>query len=133
MADQVERVTEQESVDAAGRTVRTRAVSADTQERKVNKVNQIVWFIFGVFIILPLALRVLLALMGANTTNAFASFIYSYTALFVAPFRGLLQVGEFQAGVSRFEFETLIAIVVYALLAWVVTAGINLVKKNPDA
>lgn len=132
MPDQVERVTEQQTVDAAGRTVQTRAVTTDTQERKVNKVNQVIWFLFGVLIAF-LVLRVLLALIGANEANGFANFVYSITSFFVAPFRGLLQVGEFQAGVSRFEFETIIAIVIYALLGWGITAGVNLAKKDPEA
>lgn len=131
MADQVEKVTEQQTQDAAGRVTTTRAVSSDTQERQVNKVNQVIWFIFGVLTAF-LLLRIVLSLMGANEANSFASFIYGITAPFVAPFRGLLQVGEFQRGVSRFEVETLVAVIVYLLLAWGITAGVNLAKKNPD-
>ncbi len=86
---------------------------------------------FGILISL-LLLRVVLSLIGANEANAFASFIYGLTDLFVAPFRGLLQTGEFQAGVSRFEFETLVAALVYTLLGWGITAGVNLAKKNPE-
>ncbi len=132
MADQVEKVTEQQTEDAAGRVTTTRAVSADSQERQVNKVNQVIWFIFGVLVVF-LLLRIVLSLMGANEENAFANFIYSLTNPFVSPFRGLLQQGEFQAGVSRFEVETLVAAAIYLLLGWGITAGVNLAKKNPEA
>lgn len=131
MPDRIEQVTQQQTTDAAGRTTTTRAVSSDTPDRKVNKVNQVIWFLIGVLIAL-LLLRVVLSLIGANAENSFASFIYSLTSPFVSPFRGLLQVGEFQRGVSRFEFETLIAAAIYALLGWGITAGINLFKKDPE-
>lgn len=132
MADRFEKVTEQKTTDAEGRTVVTRTASADSQDRQVNKVNQIIWFIFGVLIVL-IALRVVLSLIGANADNQFANLIYSVTNIFVSPFRGLLQVGEFQAGVSRFEFESIVAILIYSLLGWGITAAVNLVKKNPEA
>ncbi len=45
MADQVEKVTEQQTADQAGRVTTTRAVSSQTQEGQVNKVNQVIWFI----------------------------------------------------------------------------------------
>lgn len=132
MPDQVEKITEQHTQDAAGQQVTTRAVSTETRDAKVNKTAQVVWFIIGVLTTL-LLLRVVLSLMGANLENSFANFIYTVTNPFANPFRGLLQQGEFQAGISRFEFETLIAAIVYLLLGWGITAAINLSKKNTDA
>lgn len=79
---------------------------------------RIVSFIGG-FIMTILALRFLLSLLGANRENTFADLIYSISQPFVAPFFGLFSYTP-QYGVARFEFETLIAILVYALL----TAGI---------
>lgn len=131
MADQIEKVTEQQTQDQSGRVVTTRAVTADSRDRQVNKVSQIIWFIFGIAIAL-LLVRFTLSLIGANQENAFASFVYSVTNVLVGPFRGLLSVDEFRAGVSRFEFETLVAVVVYTLLGWGVAAGINLARKNPE-
>lgn len=98
-------------------------------DRQVSKISQIVWYIAGVLIAL-LLLRAVLALLGANLDNAFASFVYSITDPLVAPFRGLLQVGQFQAGVSRLEVETLLAAVVYALLAWGIVKAVNLARKD---
>ena len=105
--------------------------SAPAVERahKVSKVNQVIWYVAGVIITLH-AVRVVLAMLGANLENGFANFIYAITDPFVAPFRGLLQVGEFQAGVSRFEVETLLAAVVYALLAWGITKAVDLSRKE---
>jgi uncharacterized protein YggT (Ycf19 family) len=129
MADEVEKVSEVTDRDTAGNRVTTRAVSHDSRDQKVSKAAQVVWFITGIVLAL-LAIRVVLALLGANLANGFASFIYALSDPFVAPFRGLLQVGEFHAGVSRFELETIVAMVVYALLGWGIAAAIRLASKN---
>ncbi len=129
MADEVEKVSEVTDRDATGNRVTTRAVSHDSRDQQVSKAAQVVWFIVGI-IIAFLALRFVLALLGANLANGFASFIYTLSDPFVAPFRGLLQVGEFQAGVSRFELETIIAILVYALVGWGIASAVRLGSKN---
>jgi len=83
-------------------------------EHGTDVAERIVYFIGGLIMAL-LALRFLLSLMGANRGNAFASMIYSVSYPFAAPFFGLF---NYQAnyGVSRFEFETLIAILVWGLV-----------------
>lgn len=86
----------------------------------VSKIAQVVWLLIIIILVL-LAIRVMFALIGANLDNAFASFIYTSTEPFVLPFRGLLNVGEVQYGVSRLEFETLVAMVIYFLAGTVVS------------
>jgi uncharacterized protein YggT (Ycf19 family) len=129
MADQIEKVSEQTGSDAAGNRVTTRAVSHESRDQKVSKIAQVVWFITGLVAVL-LAVRVVLALLGANLANGFASFIYGLSDPFVAPFRGLLQVGEFHAGVSRLELETIVAIIVYVLIGWGIASAVRLASKN---
>lgn len=92
------------------------------------KIAQIVWLII-VIIVIFLSIRVVFALVGANLENPFASFIYAVTEPFVAPFRGLLQVSQVEYGVARFEFETMIAIFVYLMLGWGITALINVLTR----
>jgi len=104
----------------------TKAVEHD---RQVSKVTQIIWYIAGVLIAL-LLVRAVLAVLGANLDNGFANFIYALTDPLVAPFRGLLQVGEFQAGVSRLEVETLLAAAVYGLITWGITKAVDLTRKD---
>ncbi|RYF29738.1 MAG: YggT family protein [Chloroflexi bacterium] len=94
----------------------------------ISKIAQIIWLIV-VAIVIFLVIRVVLSLVGANQDNDFASFIYNITFSFVEPFRGLLQVGEYQIGVSRLEFETIVAIFVYVLAGWGVTAAINVLRR----
>jgi YggT family protein len=94
---------------------------ADERDMQVNEhaspsnvAERIVYTIGGILITL-LALRVLLSLLGANRENGFADLIYGVTYPFVAPFFGLFGY-EIEYGVSRFEMETVVAIIVYALL-----------------
>jgi hypothetical protein len=103
--------------------------AVEERDHKVSKINQIIWYIAGVLIAL-LLIRAVLALLGANLENGFASFMYAVTEPLVAPFRGLLQVGEFQAGVSRLEVETLLAAGVYALITWGITKAVDLTRKD---
>ena len=109
--------------------VETNEAPVVERDRKVSKVNQIIWYIAGVIIAL-LLIRAVLAVLGANLDNGFANFMYAITDPLVAPFRGLLQVGEFQAGVSRLEVETLLAAAVYALIAWGITKAVDLTRKD---
>jgi uncharacterized protein YggT (Ycf19 family) len=76
---------------------------------------RIVWYAAGVLITL-LAFRFVLALLGANPNNQFASFIYDVSHPFVAPFFSLFGY-NLQYGVSRFEIFTLVAMLVYSVIA----------------
>lgn len=78
--------------------------------------GRVIWYIGGVVSIL-LAFRFVLALLGANPGNTFAHFIYSVTTPLVSPFFGLFGYTP-SYGVSRLEVFTLVAIAVYALVAW---------------
>lgn len=69
-----------------------------------------------------LGLRFVFMLFGANPNNTVANFVYETSHPFVAPFFGLFSY-EPQLGIGRFEFETLIAIVVYGLIASVVVGA----------
>jgi len=79
----------------------------------------LIYFFFGVLEIL-LAFRLVLKLAGASLSSAFVSLIYSITGIFILPFEGIFRRG-FAQGVettSVFEPSTLVAIIVYAVLAW---------------
>lgn len=76
--------------------------------------TQIVWYILGILEAL-LAFRFVLKLLGANSGAGFTSFIYSSTGIFVAPFQNVFGVSQVQG--SIFEWTTLLAMLVYWLLA----------------
>lgn len=77
----------------------------------------IIYAIFSIIIVL-LTVRLIFSLLGANPDNPLANFVYSTSAPLVAPFFGLF-TRQPQLGIAGFEFETLVAIVVYGLIAGV--------------
>lgn len=78
-------------------------------------LSQVIWFLLGIIEIL-IGLRVLLKIIDANPDNGFAHFIYNASAIFLAPFFGL--TGSPSAGGAVLEIPSLIAMLVYAVLAW---------------
>lgn len=85
-------------------------------------------YIFGGVLLVLLGLRVLLSLLGANRDNGFADFIYSVTYPFVVPFFGLFGY-DVQYGVSRFEIETIVAILVYAGLIALIARLVTVARR----
>ena len=108
------------------RVAEDRPVTAQTDHR-MNVAERVIWTVFGVIMGL-LALRFLLRLLGANPNNAFADFIYTISEPFVAPFFGLFNY-TVDLAQGRFEFETLIAILVYALIAWLLAKIVTIGKR----
>jgi len=135
MAERIERVTQVETpAPAAPQTVSRREVTetnATTTEPSGNMAARVIWYIAGVLLVL-LAFRFVLALLGANPNNGFANFIYSVSHPFVAPFFGLFGY-NLRYGVSRFETFTLVAMAVYAIIAWGLAKLVTLNQPRPQA
>lgn len=94
----------------------------------VSTAARIVYLIAGVIISL-LAFRFVLSLFGANPANPFVDFIYSTSYPFAAPFFGLFNYNV-QYGVSRFEIETLVAMAVYAFVAWLIVYALSVGTRS---
>ncbi len=93
--------------------------SSDREATGFQTIEYLVYFFFGVLEIL-LVFRLVLKLMGASVGSAFVSSIYGITGVFIAPFQGIFRRG-FAEGIettSVFEPATLVAIIVYAAVAW---------------
>ena len=78
--------------------------------------TQIVWYILGIIELL-LAFRFVLKLLGANPAAGFTSFIYSLSYVFAAPFLTVFRSSRIAEG-NVFEWTTLLAMVVYGIVAW---------------
>jgi hypothetical protein len=91
-------------------------------------LSQIIWLVAGIILIL-LAFRFVLSLLGANTSNSFAQFIYNTSHPFVSPFFGLFNYNNVQYGVARFEIYTLVAMAVYAAVAWLLAYAFSLGRR----
>jgi YggT family protein len=83
----------------------------------VAKLIDAIYLLFGILEVL-LLIRFLLKAFAANAQADFAAFIYGITAPFLVPFAGLF--GTPQAGANVLEVHTIVALIVYALLAWVI-------------
>jgi YggT family protein len=80
------------------------------------RAMDVIYLIFGIIDGL-LLIRLALKLLGANTTAAFTQWVYNVTDFFLAPFHNLLPtIGNQQ---SQLEMSVIVAILVYALIAWV--------------
>jgi YggT family protein len=83
----------------------------------VYKVSQIIWLLFGGLEAL-IGIRVILLLIGANPANGFTAFVYQLTQLFLWPFQNLIANPTFQN--MTLEVTSIIAMIVYALLGWII-------------
>jgi len=121
----------------ASTTPSDRVVSHNVAERVVDPaadkaasvdwINRLIWFIVGLMVAL-IAIRFVLLATGANETAGLAQLVYGVTGWMVAPFAtlfgGFTYPGAEQTAV--FEPASLVAIVVYVLLGFVLTRVANL-------
>lgn len=74
-----------------------------------------------------LAFRFVFALLGANAANAFVNFIYTVSWPFVYPFVGIFGYTSTTAVLTaRVELYTLVAMAVWALVAWVLVKVVSI-------
>ena len=92
------------------------------------KATQLVWLFLGILEAL-LALRFFLKLIAANAASPIAAFLYGFTDLFLWPFAGLTATPS--AGGMVLEISTMVAMVVYALIAWGVERIIWVIFYRP--
>ena len=88
---------------------------------------RLVMFVFG-FIEVIIAIRFVFKLFGANSDSPFVQFIYSLSAVFMAPFEAIFKTQRVEG--STFEISALVAIAMYALIAWGIVALIRAVTPR---
>jgi len=106
-----------------------RGIAAANQNSAIARIVNIVYYLFGALELL-LTVRVILHLLGVNAENGFANLIYVVSAPFVALFASLLQNPALST-TSVMEVTTLIAMIVYGILAWLVGRVIWLALSRP--
>lgn len=111
--------------------VKTGSPQEEYEAKKVIfRTYQIVWYILGTIEVV-LAFRVILKLLGANPQSGFTSFIYAISNPFALPFAGILRVTAVSEVVL--EWSTLVAMAVYAIVAYGIVSLFQLVKPtNPE-
>lgn len=86
-----------------------------TAVKPLYRGTQIIWYLFYVIEAL-LIFRIVLRMIGANPDAVFTQIIYTLSYPFAFPF--LYVVDSTRVAGAVFEWTTLIALVVYWILAW---------------
>jgi YGGT family len=81
-----------------------------------NRLVQAVYLVFAVLEAL-LVIRFLLRALAANADAGFAQAVYAITGVLVAPFTGLFGTPQIATG-AALELSTLIALIVYGAIGW---------------
>lgn len=92
-----------------------RTVRRDATSSGVIFAQRLVWLIAGIINAI-IAIRFILLLLGANQSAGFVDFIYSVSSVLVAPFVGIFGTPTY--GHFVFDWSSILAIVVYSLIAW---------------
>jgi uncharacterized membrane protein len=100
------------------------------QEQRVAtfKATQIIWLLFGLILGL-IGLRVVFKLIAVNPDNPFAAFLYNVSGFFVAPFESL--TGAPTSGGMVLEISSIIAMIVYLLIAWALVRVVDVLFYRP--
>ena len=95
--------------------------------------QNLVYFIFGVIEFL-LIFRLIFKATGANPGSGFVSFIYGVTQIFVMPFAGIFSPAVTQGAevAAVFEPASIVAIMVYSLLAWGIVKLIAIMSNDAE-
>ena len=92
------------------------------------KITQLIWLFLGI-LEASIALRIGLKLIGANPDSPIVSLIYGLTSLFLFPFEGMTATPS--AGGMVLELSSLFAMLIYALLAWIMERVVWLLFYRP--
>lgn len=85
------------------------------KKKAIFRIHQIIWYVLAVIEVL-LGFRMTLMALGANPASGFTNAIYAISNLFALPFRGILPPSV--SGSSVIEWSTIIAGIVYAVIAY---------------
>ena len=124
-----ETVTTENAGPKAAVTTEVKSVATGTQ-----MVEYLIYFFFGALEIL-LAFRLVLKLMGASVLSGFVGMLYGLTGIFILPFEGIFRRG-FTQGIettSVLEPSTLVAIIVYAVLAWGIVKMVRILSGEQQS
>jgi hypothetical protein len=106
------------------------APQSEREWRRTHRTGQLVNLVFGIAELL-IGLRFFLQLFGANPDAAFTRAVYAITAPLIAPFLGVFP--DPQRHGSIFEFASLLALIVYALLNRIIVRFLYLRRSSGQA
>jgi hypothetical protein len=92
------------------------------------KITELTWLFFIILETL-IGLRVVMRLIGANPASLFVAILYGVTGIFLIPFAGMINNPTF--GSMVLEISSIIAMIVYVLIGWIVDRLVYLVLYWP--
>lgn len=115
-------------------TNRVKTIPVKSGATSFQTVEYLIYFFFGALEIL-LVFRLILKLTGASLSSAFVGLIYGLSGIFILPFEGIFRRGYTQGveTTSVLEPSTLVAIIVYAVLAWGIVKLIRILSGEQQA
>ncbi len=93
-------------------------------------VSRVIIFVFSVIEVF-IGIRFVLLLLGANAEAGFVKMVYGVSGVFMAPFFTIFNTQKVDGAV--FEWSALVAIAVYALIAWGLTELIHAVSPRSQS
>jgi uncharacterized protein YggT (Ycf19 family) len=97
------------------------------KKKAIFRAYQVIWYILGVIEIL-LGFRMTLMALGASPQSGFTSLVYTLSDPLALPFRGIFGITVVPGERSIFEWSTLVAAAVYALIAFGLVELFQLIK-----
>ena len=97
----------------------------------VSRIIAYIVYAWAFVAVVLLALRVFLLAFSANASTPFVAFVYRTSADYMAPFRDIFPIkpiGE----TGYFDVAALFAIIMYLLLAWLISSVIHLIQHKID-
>lgn len=85
------------------------------KKKAIFRTHQIIWYLLSIIEVL-LLFRIILRVLGANSSSSFAQLIYALSEPFAAPFRGIFGVLVANSN-AYFEWSTFLGMIVYILIA----------------
>lgn len=95
-------------------------------QRRTPIATRVLWYIFTVIQLL-LFFRLVLRLIGANPNAPFTELMYSFSNNLIAPFQNVVRPWQMGSGV--FDWNIVIALIVYWLLAWIIAEFIAILHR----
>jgi len=95
------------------------------KKKTIFRTYQIIWYILAVIEIL-LGFRMVLKALGANQSSGFTTLVYALSNPLALPFNGILPVSA--SDNSLFEWSTIIAALVYLLIAYGLVHLMQMIK-----
>ena len=95
--------------------------------------GRMIYYILGIIEVL-LTFRLIFKLQGANPNSSFVSLIYSISQVFSVPFTAIFRSAATQGIKTKAVIEpsTIIAMVVYALIAWGIVKLIIIMRGHNE-